>query len=228
MICALAAPPVLGARAIGSRVGTHVGTRVGAQLRSLRSVPATSVPAPEPATWMEMAPAPSPWNSSWMEDTACDSPGTTELDPCGEISYCFRADAGTALECLPCGADTEQCCPMMEMPDGVVIGCDNGLVCHDSRTCGPPAPPSEEDMGNTTARYGQCGGALHTGPTECDIGLVCAVKNKYYSQCVDDGIDAGVAEYLQCDGEGYKEPLECDTGLTCAVINEFYSQCVRM
>jgi hypothetical protein len=69
---------------------------------------------------------------------------------------------------------------------------------------------------------------MHMGSMECESGLVCEYKNMYYSQCVDDGIDAGVAEYLQCDGEGYSEPLECDTGLTCAVINEYYSQCVRV
>jgi hypothetical protein len=32
--------------------------------------------------------------------------------------------------------------------------------------------------------YGQCGGQLYTGPTNCAQGLACLVQNQYYSQCL--------------------------------------------
>ena len=32
--------------------------------------------------------------------------------------------------------------------------------------------------------YGQCGGELYTGPTNCAPGLACFFQNQYYSQCL--------------------------------------------
>ncbi len=32
--------------------------------------------------------------------------------------------------------------------------------------------------------YGQCGGELYTGPTNCAPGLACFLQNQYYSQCL--------------------------------------------
>ncbi|PGH26755.1 exoglucanase-6A [Polytolypa hystricis UAMH7299] len=38
--------------------------------------------------------------------------------------------------------------------------------------------------GNCVAKWGQCGGSGHSGPTCCESGSTCNAQNEWYSQCI--------------------------------------------
>ena len=79
--------------------------------------------------------------------------------------------------------------------------------------------------------YYQCGGQSYTGDLNCESGLACFKKDKYYAQCLPrcpsdwdcNSQLAGLNE--QCGGVEYCGLSNCFGGLTCFRKNETFSAC---
>lgn len=74
-------------------------------------------------------------------------------------------------------------------------------------------------------KWGQCGGKKYNGPTECESGCECIMKNEWYSQCKPKPIQEGqVPLWGQCDGENWTGDTQCVENAKC-IGNKHYRQC---
>lgn len=77
----------------------------------------------------------------------------------------------------------------------------------------------EDKMYNRyVAEWGQC--QYIDKAYSCQAGLICAVQNQYYGQCVKAVAD----KWGQCGGKNWQG--SCVSGSTCVYQNDYYSQCV--
>ncbi len=96
----------------------------------------------------------------------------------------------------------------------------------------PPTktPTAAPTVATTTlqAGWGQCGGQLWTGPTQCVANYECTVSSVWYSQCTPVVVVPGPGEQTawgQCGGQGWTGPTKCVAGCNCVVSSQWYSQC---
>jgi cell division septation protein DedD len=116
-----------------------------------------------------------------------------------------------------------------------------------------PTPTPSSGSSTTAQKWGQCGGKLYEGPTQCVAECTCKVESEFYSQCVPTSISSSSSQptpeptpvptpaptpastpgtststadaWGKCGGANWDGPTQCVAGYHCRFQDDWYSQC---